>query len=85
MPTYRAWSIFWLIWLGASFGVFLVAEIFGLVTDKNRTLSEAIWRWEKFDPAQPITHWTAFHFLFIGIFLVLVLWLCGHFAFGWWR
>jgi hypothetical protein len=79
------WHRFWAIWFSTSVGVFLTAEIYGLVTDPRRTLSEAIWSWEKFKPNQGIDHWTAFHFLFIALLLVLDVWLLGHFGWGRWR
>lgn len=84
----RPVHIFWLCWFIASVGVFLVAETWGLITGKGRTLSEAIWSLEKFRTGQPISQWSAAHFLFLGFWLIagfVWVWLAGHFLFGRWR
>lgn len=84
-PSYRGWHLFWLVWFAVSFGTFLAAEIYALVTDWRRTLSAWVWSFEKFQPDQPISKFTAGHFWFGGIFVVLVVWLFFHFWMGWWR
>jgi hypothetical protein len=78
---------YWLWWFIVTFPLgFLVPEVVALARNKTGdTLSGAIWELEKFSPGQPIGHWTAFHLLFIGMLLVLFVWLLGHFAMGWWR
>jgi hypothetical protein len=81
----RPVHLFWLCWFLASFGVFLAAETWGLVTGKGRTLSEAIWALEKFRTGQPLYQWSAGHLLFGGVFLLVAAWLVGHFVLGWWR
>lgn len=81
----NGWSLWWLIWFVGWFTSFLGVEIYGLVTNPNRTLSAAIWRLEQAHAGQPITSWTAFHFGFIAALLVLDIWLIGHFGFRLWR
>lgn len=85
MRTLHAWHTYWLIWFTVAFVTFLGPEIYGLLTNAQRTLSAAVWSMEKVEPGQPISGWTAFHFLFIGVLLILFVWLIGHFAFGIWR
>jgi hypothetical protein len=77
--------IFWLCWFSVSFVTFLAAEIWGLVTGKGRTLSEAIWHLERFRTGQPIGQWSVGHYWFVAGFFVLSLWLLFHFGFGDWR
>jgi hypothetical protein len=60
-------------------------EIYALCTDWRRTLSAAVWHFEHFRAGQPVTQWSAAHFLFIGVLFLTDVWLLGHFALGWWR
>lgn len=83
--SYAGWHRLWLIWFFLSFGSFLTFEIYALATDWRRTLSASIWAIEDFVPGQSISHWSAAHFLFIGVLALTFLWLLGHFALGWWR
>lgn len=78
---------YWLGWFIVTIPLgFLVPETIALVRGRPQdTLSAAIWRWEQLEPGQPITGWTAAHLLFTGVFVVITLWLIGHFGFGWWR
>lgn len=75
----------WLIWFCLWFGSFLAVEIWALIFNWRCTLSSWVWSFEKFQPNQPMRHWTALHFLFIAALFVVALWLLGHFGFGWWR
>lgn len=81
----HAWSIWWACWFFGWFGSFLVAEIYALCTRWQNTLSAWVWSWEKFVPGQPVTSWAAFHFLFIGMLILVDVWLLGHFGWGAWR
>jgi len=47
----------------------------------ERTLSASIWRLEGWQPGQQFWQWTAGHFLFMGSFALLIVWLFFHF--GW--
>jgi len=85
MSDYTTWHRWWAIWFALSFGSFLGVELYGLLTDPKRTLSAAIWSWEKFQPGQSIGAWTFFHLIFIGLLLLVDIWLLGHFGWGWWR
>ena len=78
---------YWMWWFILAFPVsFLIPEIYWLVRRRpENTLSAAIWRMEALQPGQNITGWTAVHLLFTGVFVLLTLWLIGHFGFGWWR
>lgn len=73
---------YWFWWAVLAFGTFIVPEVYSLVVKKPEgTLSDTIWRLEDFDPQNGLSTWTAFHFLFIGILMVVFLWLIAHF--GW--
>lgn len=78
---------YWLAWFILTFPIgFLIPETIAIVRNRTQdTLSGAIWALEKLQPGQGITRWTAFHLLFTGVFVLLTLWLIGHFGFGWWR
>lgn len=75
----------WLAWFVLSFGTFLFFEVRALAQGKpEKTLSAAIWRWEKFQPGQAVWQWNAAHYLLGGVLLVAFSWLLGHFLLGWW-
>lgn len=78
---------YWLWWFIVTFPVgFLIPEVTALARRRSQdTLSYAIWSMEKFQRGQHVAQWTAAHFLFIGVFILLTLWLIGHFGFGIWR
>lgn len=75
---------YWQAWSLVSVVGFLAMEIYALCTNVNNTLSANIWRAEKFLPRQSVVNWTALHFLFIGVFILLTVWLIGHFGWGLW-
>jgi hypothetical protein len=80
--SYRAIDIFWACWFFASISVFLAVELTALSTGHpENTLSDAVWRMEAARTGQPIYEWSFAHFAFTGGFLLLVIWLTGHF--GW--
>lgn len=81
----RSWHLFWLYWFLCWFSVFLVAEIYALCTDWRRTLSAAVWNFERFVPGQSVWKWSAGHLLFCGVMVLVFVWLTGHFALGLWR
>ena len=64
------------------FGFFLAYEIYQLVKGNGGTLSEAIWRREKFRKGQSIEDWSAGHYLFTGAFIYITIWLIFHFGWG---
>jgi len=77
---------YWLWWFIAAFGTFIVPEAAALLRGRPQdTLSASIWRWEQVKVGQGIGQWTAAHFLFTGVFVLLTLWLIGHFGWGLWR
>lgn len=77
---------YWLVWFICAFGTFLVPEVYELATGHpERTLSAAIWRWEKLRVGQGVWQWDAAHFLFTGVFILVAVWLIGHFGWGLWR
>lgn len=81
MRTYWLW---WFI-LAVPIG-FLIPETVALVRGRDQdTLSYAVWNLEHFRTGQPVADWNAFHFLFIGTFGLIALWLLGHFGWGKWR
>lgn len=79
------WHRYWLIWFLVAFAAFLGPEVYALCTNWRNTLSESIWEAERFVPGQSLEKWNAFHFLFAGAFLLVSVWLFGHFIFGLWR
>lgn len=81
----HGFTIYWQIWALVTFVGFIVPEVYALVTNANNTLSDNVWRAEKFLPGQAVVNWSAFHFLFIALLLLLDVWLLGHFGWGLWR
>ncbi len=78
---------YWLVWFIIAFPVgFLIPEVWALAKGRPEdTLSAAIWRMEQLVPGQPVWQWNAAHLLFTSTFIVLVVWLVGHFGWGLWR
>lgn len=78
---------YWMWWFILAFPVsFLIPEAIALMRGRPEdTLSAAVWRLEQLVPGQPPTGWSAFHILFTGTFIVVTLWLVGHFGWGIWR
>lgn len=85
MKSYHAWNVYWTTWAVVTFLLFIAPEIFGLLTDSNRTLSAAVWRMETFNRNQSVLQWTFVHFAFVAMLGFLLVWLVGHFGFGIWR
>ncbi|HEX5347863.1 MAG TPA: hypothetical protein VFW64_12315 [Pseudonocardiaceae bacterium] len=81
----HAFTVYWKWWAVLAFSSFIVPELWALFTNWQNTLSANVWRMEDFLPGQPVWRWTAVHFLFIGMLLVLFMWLIGHFGWGIWR
>lgn len=76
---------YWTWWVILAFLTFIIPEVYSLVKKRPEgTLSGYVWRFEKFDPAHGLTVWTAGHLLFTGIFIVLCVWLIGHFGWRYW-
>jgi hypothetical protein len=76
---------YWLIWACITFGTFIVPEVYALVTNWRNTLSASVWDMERFRTGQPLYQWSAGHFLFACMLIVIFAWLSGHFIFGFWR
>lgn len=76
---------YWATWATVLFVSFLIPEVYALVTNWRNTLSAAVWDFERLVPDQSVWKWSAAHFLFGGVFLLLFGWLVGHFLFGVWR
>jgi hypothetical protein len=75
-----AWTWFWLAWGG----VFLVGE--GVALARNAagdTLSEQVWRWLRVTPGKVKVSSALVRFPSYIVGAVLV-WLFGHFLWGWW-
>jgi len=74
---------YWLIWFLVSITSFLVPELIALFSGHpENTLSDSIWRMEDlYKPGQSFTSWTFAHYAFTAGFIVLAVWLIGHF--GW--
>lgn len=86
MDYSRFMAHYWAWWASLMVTGFLIPEIWMLIAGRPQdTLSAEIWRLEQFRDGQPVTAWTAFHFLFIAMLLVLDVWLFFHFGWGLWR
>jgi hypothetical protein len=85
-PLVPTWGhVYWSVWAIGSFVTFIAPEVYALATNWRNTLSSSVWDFERFRTGQPIYQWSAGHFLFVLLLLVIDVWLLGHFAFGIWR
>jgi hypothetical protein len=74
---------YWQAWVLATFATFIVPETIALVRGRSQdTLSETTWRWEKLIVHQPVSQWSATHFLFAGVLTVVAVWLVLHLTLG---
>lgn len=86
MTGWNGWTWYWLVWAVTTFVAFGVPEGIALATGHSEnTLSAQVWRIEGFLPGQGAIHWTAVHYLFGGMILVVLTWLCFHFVLGLFR
>lgn len=79
---------YWLIWFLVSFTAFIIPESIMLAKGRPQdTLSGAVWQLEQLVPGreQWPWQWSAGHVLFTGAFILLAVWLVGHFGWGIWR
>jgi hypothetical protein len=83
----HGWKLYWLWWFIITFPMgFLIPETYALVTgNPKNTLSASVWNLEQLTPGQQIWQWDAAHMLFTSVFIVLTVWLIGHFGWGLWR
>lgn len=81
----NAWSTYWLLWFVLAFASFIVPELWAILTGHTEnTLSAQVWNLESATTGSSIVSWTAIHWLLGGIFVVLFVWLIGHFVFRIW-
>lgn len=75
---------YWLAWLAAFIGSFLVREIWALASGRPQdTLSDRIWIWLKIHPGESVLRWSAGDLLTFGVYIIIfVCWLPWHFWFG---
>jgi hypothetical protein len=79
-------SIYWIVWASVMFVSFAIPEFWALATHHpENTLSDNVWRLEKFLPGDHWYQWSAVHVLIGGALIVLFGWLIGHFVWGVWR
>lgn len=77
---------YWAIWFAVSFTTFAIPETVMLIRNEpQNTLSGAVWQMENLVPGQGVWQWDAAHMLFTSAFIVLTVWLIGHFGWGLWR
>lgn len=69
---------YWPWYLAVAFLAFIVPEIYALCTNWRNTLSAWIWNALQVQEGQPITAWSALHFISCGAVLVIFIWLIGH-------
>jgi hypothetical protein len=82
----HAFVLYWQLWFYGWSISFLVPELTELARgNAQNTLSSAVWTLEKVTAGQSISNWTFFHFAFTGFFILLAIWLSGHFGWGFWR
>jgi hypothetical protein len=73
---------FWTIWFISWFSTFITYEVWQIAAGRpQNTLSAAVWHMLGVVRGQPITQWSFFHLFFIGLFVLTMAWLTGHF--GW--
>lgn len=82
-----AFTHYWMAWAAVTFLSFIIPEVWALFTNVHNTLSDNVWRMEQFLPGSGvgIASWSVLHFLFIGMLLLMDVWLLGHFGWGLWR
>lgn len=78
---------YWTTWFFLWFTTFIIPELIAVFSghDEN-TLSFAVWDMEgkTLGNGNPLT-WSFPHVAFTSVFIVLVIWLIGHFGWGIWR
>lgn len=74
----------WMIWLAVTVTWFLAMELPALASRQaGDTFSEHVWRWLKV--RSRVAGWKASLFILArGGIILLLLWLTGHLAMGWW-
>ena len=80
----NAWSWYWLFWFCGWFTAFIVPEVWALCADWHNTLSANVWKLEQYRSGQDVMHWSAGHTLFAGVWILMTVWLTGHFLFHIW-
>jgi hypothetical protein len=81
-PTHMTWSIwYWPVFLGGILLAFLPAEIYGLATGGQNSLSNWVWQHLKIATNESIGNWSALDYLIFGLWVVLITWLTAHFFF----
>jgi hypothetical protein len=70
---------YWTIWLAAVALTFAAREFPALATGRPQdTLSWYVWQHLKVIRHQPVSQWSATHFLVAGVALVFAVWALGH-------
>jgi hypothetical protein len=75
---------YWPVALIALALVIMVPEVIALITSDQNTLSFWVWDQLHATTREPMSQWTATHFLFFGLWDVLMIWLTWHFFLHWW-
>lgn len=75
---------YWPSALSFLFAAIMIPEIIALCTRDQDTLSFWVWTQLHATTRETMSQWTATHFLFFGLWLVLVVWLTYHFFLHWW-
>lgn len=79
--TWGHW--YWPLWLMGSIILFLVPEVYSLVTGHpSNTLSDWVWSSLHIHRDESPGQWSAEDFLVFGCWLTLVVWLTFHFFTG---
>jgi hypothetical protein len=83
----KGWHLYWAVWFATAMVTFLVPELYAIFSGNDQnTLSFAVWALEgkTVGNPDPLT-WNFAHAAFTSSFIILVVWLIGHFGWGIWR
>ena len=76
---------YWPAWLASTAALLVLRETWALASGRPQdTLSTWVWDALGVTGHQPVTQWSAQHFLIAAAWLVLVVWLTFHFFLRWW-
>lgn len=76
VPTWGLW--YWPVWLVVMLTTLAIPEFYALFTNTQNT--QSAWVWRELDVTTDTPKpWTAVHYLFFGLWLVIMSWLTFHY------